>query len=178
MRMTDGPVSSARDEARPARYEIAAGAGPSAPWITMVHGVSQDRRVFSRQVADFQARYRLILIDLPGHGLSTAIPGPYGLGENASSIGAALREAGVARSHFWGTHLGASAGLLLATREPDVFTSLILEAPVFPGRPLKAVAETLAAVAAAARDKGMEAARRLWWDQSGWFAVMRARPDA
>jgi 3-oxoadipate enol-lactonase len=27
-----------------------------------------------------------------------------------------------------------------------------------------------------ARERGIEAARQLWWDESEWFAVMRARP--
>jgi pimeloyl-ACP methyl ester carboxylesterase len=72
---------------------------------------------------------------------------------------------------------GVIPGLLLATRKPDLFASLILEAPVFPGRPLPAVAEMLARTAETARKKGIAAARQLWWNESGWFAVMRARPE-
>jgi 3-oxoadipate enol-lactonase len=157
-------------------YELVLDAGPSAPWIVMVHGVSQDRRVFSAQVRDFKRAYRLMLVDLPGHGRSGSIAGPYGLDEFASGIRAAVCHAGIARFHFWGTHIGASAGLLLATRDPDLFASLLLEGPVFPGRRLPAVSETIARVAATAREQGIEAARQLWWDESEWFAVMRARP--
>ncbi len=56
-----------------ARFEKVTRAAPDAPWITMVHGVSQNRRVFSAQVAAFGEDYRLLLIDLPGHGLSAEI---------------------------------------------------------------------------------------------------------
>jgi pimeloyl-ACP methyl ester carboxylesterase len=115
-------------------YELVLDAGPSAPWIVMVHGVSQDRRVFSAQVRDFSKAYRLMLIDLPGHGRSGALTGPYGLVEFASGIRAAVRNAGISRFHFLGTHIGAGAGLLLATRDPDLFASVLLEGPVFPGR--------------------------------------------
>ncbi len=34
-----------------ARYETVSDAGPDGPWLTLVHGMSQDRRVFSAQVA-------------------------------------------------------------------------------------------------------------------------------
>ncbi len=152
-------------------------AGPAAPWIVLVHGVSQDRRVFDRQVAAFRGDHRLLLIDLPGHGLSADLPGPYGIQEYAGSIAEALAAAGIERCHFWGTHIGAGAGLLLACARPALFASLILEGPVFPGRPLPAVAETLARVAATARSDGIAAARTLWWQEGGWFEVMRARPE-
>lgn len=165
------------DSAQPAaRFEKVTRAAPDAPWITMVHGVSQDRRVFSAQVDAFGGDYRLLLIDLPGHGLSSEMTGPYGIAEFAASIEAAMAEAGVSRSHFWGTHIGAGAGLLLACRAPGLFQSLVLEGPVFPGRPLPAVSETLARIARTAREEGMAAARERWWEEGGWFAVMRARP--
>ncbi|MGI9381850.1 MAG: alpha/beta fold hydrolase [Methyloligellaceae bacterium] len=157
--------------------ETVAETGPDAPWITMVHGVSQDRRVFSAQVAEFKAGFRLLLVDLPGHGLSSDLSGPYGLQEFAASIQAAVSDAGVEKSHFWGTHIGAGAGLLLACREPGLFRSLVLEGPIFPGRALPAVSELLARIAATAREEGIDAARHLWWEEGGWFAVMRAHPD-
>ena len=144
----------------------------------MVHGVSQDRRIFSSQVDRFRSSCRLLLIDLPGHGRSSDLPGPYGLEEYAASIRATLKKSAVERSHFWGTHLGAGAGLLLACRNPDTFESLILEGPVFPGRPPPAVSAMLAEVARTARETGIEAAREKWWNEGEWFAVMRARPEA
>ncbi len=160
-----------------ARYEAVTDAGAQAPWITLVHAVSQDRRVFSAQVAAFRTRYRLLLVDLPGHGLSSDLPGPFGLEELATSLQGALQTAGVEGSHFWGTHIGASAGLLLACRVPASFTSLVLEGPVFPGRALPVAAETLARIAELMKTQGLEAAKAFWWEQSEWFAVMRARPE-
>jgi len=155
--------------------EVIAEAKQSAPW-TMVHLVSQDRRLFSAQVEEFSQSFRILLIDLPGHGRSADIPGPYGLVEFALSIEAALDETAIKASHFWGTHLGAGAGLLLAARAPERFRSLILEAPFFPGRPLPVVARVLERIRAAAQELGIEHARRLWFEESEWFAVIRQRP--
>ena len=98
------------DHASPARYQLVTDASADATWISMVHGVSQDHRVFDRQVDAFRRKFRIILIDLPGHGLSSELSGPYGLQEFASSISGALDQAGVTPSHFWGTHLGAAQG--------------------------------------------------------------------
>jgi pimeloyl-ACP methyl ester carboxylesterase len=156
--------------------DVIAEAKQSAPWITMVHGVSQDRRLFSAQVEEFSRSFRILLIDLPGHGRSADIPGPYGLVEFALSIEAALDESGVDASHFWGTHLGAGAGLLLAARAPERFRSLVLEAPVFPGRPLPAVARVLERIRSTAQRLGVEHARKQWFEESEWFAVMRQNP--
>jgi len=166
-----GPVETA------ARYELVTTAGTAAPWLTMVHGVSQDRRVFNRQVEAFQSDFRICLIDLPGHGLSSDLAGPYGLAEFAASIAGAWRAAGIERGHFWGTHTGAGAGLLLACEQPRSFASLVLEGPVFPGRAPPIAVKILADVAAVAHAEGLGAARVSWWQESDWFAVMRARPD-
>ncbi|MEX2617891.1 MAG: alpha/beta fold hydrolase [Alphaproteobacteria bacterium] len=159
-----------------ALYELIDDTGPGSPWLVMVHGISQNRRAFSAQLPEFRKTHRLLLIDLPGHGLSSAVPGPFGVEAYAASIAGAMDEAGILHAAFWGTHLGAAAGLLLACRESERFTALILEGPVFPGRPMPGVAQILARVADTARQEGMPAARKLWWNESGWFAVMRDRP--
>ena len=165
-----------QDTPQIAEFETVTYAGSSADWIVMVHGVSQDRRIFSKQVEEFKESYRLILIDMPGHGLSAELPGPYGLEEYASCIAATLQSAGVQYPHYWGTHLGAGAGLLLQCRQPDTFKSLILEGPVFPGRPLPSVNNILRSVAAIAHQYGMAAAREKWWKEGEWFSVMRKHP--
>ena len=72
-------------------YELVLDAGTSAPWIVMVHGVSQDRRVFSAQVRDFSEAYRLMLIDLPGHGRSGALLAPMDLAFRRHSRGGSRR---------------------------------------------------------------------------------------
>ncbi|MEM7023842.1 MAG: alpha/beta fold hydrolase, partial [Pseudomonadota bacterium] len=161
-----------------ARFEVIGSVEAAAPWIVMVHGISQNHQVFDQQVAAFSGDYRLLLIDLPGHGRSADLPGPYGLQEFASSIGATLDEIDVPRCHYWGTHIGAGAGLLLACRDLRRFASLILEGPVFPGRPMDSVPAILARVAQAVKTDGIKTAREIWWREGPWFDVMRQHPEA
>lgn len=153
-------------------------AGPERPWLVMVHGASQHGGVFSAQVGAFRDRYRLLLVDLPGHGRSAHIGGPYGPLEYADSVLAALDHAGVDAMHFWGTHTGAGVGLLLAASgRRDRFRSLILEGAVLPGMDLPSVTEAFGRAKATAKARGVDAARREWFDVSGWFDVMRSDPQ-
>jgi pimeloyl-ACP methyl ester carboxylesterase len=162
----------------PVGFEIVSDVPATAGWITMVHGLSQDRRVFSAQVDTFRERFNLLLIDLPGHGLSRDHPGPFGAEEYAAAIAAALQRANVRHCHFWGTHSGAAAGVLLACRQPQHFVSLILESPVFPGRPLPAVDNMLDKIRRVLQAGGIAAAKDAWWQESPWFAAMRANETA
>jgi pimeloyl-ACP methyl ester carboxylesterase len=157
-------------------FEAIASAGETKPWITMVHGASLHSGLFSAQVEAFEADYRLLLIDLPGHGRSSACPGPYGLAEYARSVLAAIHAAQVERTHFWGTHTGAGIGLMLAAQHPRLIASLVLDGAILPGVDLPYVTAMLARAKQTARERGVEAARAEWFRESRWFDVIRARP--
>ena len=160
-----------------ANHETVLKAGDAAPWLVMVHGMSQDRRVFSAQVAAFQAGYRILLIDLPGHGLSAAVPGPFGHIELAARVAGAMDNADVSDCHYWATHTGTSLGLILAAETPRRFCSLILEGAVVPGHAMPSVDAELRRARDTARSRGIAAARRQWFDEAPWFDVMRRRPE-
>lgn len=157
-------------------FEAIATAGATRPWITMVHGASQHSGLFSAQVEALQADYRLLLVDLPGHGRSTTVPGPYGLAEYARGVLAAIRAAEVERTHFWGTHTGAGVGLMLAVQHPRLIASLVLDGAILPGVDLPYVTARIQRAKQTARERGLEAARAEWFRESRWFDVIRARP--
>jgi 3-oxoadipate enol-lactonase len=151
-------------------------AGASAPWLVLVHGMSQDHRIFDAQVDEFRSQCRILLIDLPGHGLSADIDGPFGHGEFAGHVHQRLREHVSSPIHYWGTHTGAAAGLLIAARDPDLFASLILEGPVMPGRNVQIVVSEFERVRDIARSKGAAAAVEAWWSNASWFDYIKAHP--
>ncbi len=157
---------------------IVASEKPAKPWLLLAHGVSQNHRLFSRQIDTFQSCFNLLLVDLPGHGQSSSMSGPFGLKEFARSLATAQEKAGIEQSHFLGTHLGAGAGLLLATEEPSRIQSLLLEAPVLPGVPLPSVTSTLNTIRELATNKSMDVARLVWFQESAWFDVIRSNPGA
>lgn len=157
--------------------ERVASAGQDKPWLVMVHGASQHRGVFNAQVESFRNLYRILLMDLPGHGGSAHIPGPYGPIEHAECVLAGLDQNGIAEMHFWGTHTGAGVGLLLASSGyQQRFKSLILDGAVLPGVDLPSITAAMSRAKATARTRGVEAARKEWFDEAGWFSVMRENP--
>jgi len=161
----------------PARYEFIGDAGNDAPWLVMVHGMSQDRRVFTVQTKAFRSTYRILLIDLPGHGLSTEIPGPFGHHEMADHVRGAIAQAGVTRCHYWATHTGTSLGLLMATAEASLFESLIFEGAVLPGHSMPSVDREFQRARETAQARGIASARKQWFDEAAWFDVMRETPE-
>lgn len=160
-----------------ARYEIAGDEGSSLPWLVMVHGMSQDRRVFSKQAEAFCADYRIQMIDLPGHGLSAAISGPYGHRELTRHVLGAMDDAEVSRCHYWATHTGTSLGLLMAAADTSRFDSVILEGAVLPGHAMPTVDLEFQRARETARRDGIPAARREWFENAPWFDAMRKEPE-
>ena len=149
----------------------------SAPWLTMVHGASHNQHYFSRQVSEFGRDLRLLLVDLPGHGQSASLPGPFGFEEYAESVLAAMDAADIDTTHYLGTHTGSAVGLILACRSPQRFLSLALEGPPTPGIDLASVVESMEHCRAMAREQGVDAARTAWYERGKWFDVIRNNPE-
>ncbi|MEL6375497.1 MAG: alpha/beta fold hydrolase, partial [Pseudomonadota bacterium] len=152
--------------------EITGSADSECPWLVMVHGMSQNRLVFDRQVERFSASYRILLIDLPGHGLASDHTGPFGHSEYANHVARCLNENGVKQFHYWGTHTGTASGLLNAVATPDRFLSLLLEGPVLPGQNVECVTRELTRARTLAATKGVPAAIAAWWSEAPWFEYM------
>ena len=166
------------DSGRPTPYcERIEIAGTDAPWITMVHGASQNRGIFSAQVEAFQDQYRLLLIDLPGHGGSSSMSGPYGQEEYAASVSAALDVADLGATHYWGTHTGAAVGLMLALRQPEKILSLVLDGAVIPSVDIPSTVEAYGRARSTVRTEGVPAAIAEWLELGPWFDTMRANPE-
>jgi 3-oxoadipate enol-lactonase len=151
-------------------------AGPHAPWLTLVHGATQNRAVFSAQVAAFRHSYRLLLIDLLGHGESAGLEGPFGPIEYAQGVIGAMDAAGVTRTHYWGTHTGTAVALLLGQRLPERFISFVLEGAVIPGRQLHSIVTCYERARQTMHEHGLRAAKQEWFARSPWFDVIREHP--
>jgi pimeloyl-ACP methyl ester carboxylesterase len=144
----------------------------------MVHGFTQSSDYFSSQVPNFRRDFRILLIDLRGHGKSANAPGPYGVEEYADDVLAVLDGAEVEKAHFWGTHIGAAAGLVLSLRQPERLSSLVLEGPFLPGFNMPKVPELIGRARSIAQSRGIKAALDDWFEHADWFEYMRDHPQA
>ncbi len=148
----------------------------AGPWLTMVHGLSQSHLVWSAQVDALAGHYRMVRVDLRGHGLSSAPESGYGQMEYLADVLAVLDHLGVRRTYWWGTHTGAALGLLLAAQEPQRVAALVLDGAVIPGVALPSVERHNARARQLAATAGVEAALEEWFERGEWFATMRADP--
>src|ERR1700727_1068032 len=90
------------------------------PPVVLIHGNSSSSRVFSRQLdGPLGQRFRLIAVDLPGHGASDDAedPSAYSLPGHARAVRAVLDALGIDEAHFVGWSLGGHIALELA---PDL----------------------------------------------------------
>lgn len=105
-------------------YEIHGREG--APWITWCHSLSCSVRMWDPQIPAFKDRYRLLLVDMRGHGASSAPPPPYSLDLLADDVLGLLKHLGIARTHFVGLSIGGMIGQMIALRQPAVLDRLAL----------------------------------------------------
>src|SRR3954469_1754470 len=99
------------------------------PWTTpetvvLVHGNSESSRAWIPWVPLLAGRYRVIRLDLPGFGASTA-PADYGFSapEAAAEIARLLDRLGIVRCHLMGAKYGGSIALPLPNDPPPTLPS-------------------------------------------------------
>jgi len=143
--------------------------------LTVLHGFTQNAKIFDRQRAYFEGAYRVASPELLGHGARDVDTDDYSVPALAADVLAQLRERGVERTHFWGTHTGTAVGLVLALERPSLIASLVLEAPVVPGIDMPVVAGRLARARTLARTQGVRDAMADWFDHAEWFRSIRER---
>jgi pimeloyl-ACP methyl ester carboxylesterase len=103
-------------------YDVAGPAG--APAIVFVHGVRLTRAMWAAQMADLADAYRVIAVDLPGHGVLA--DRPFTLDAAADHVAAVIdREVG-GPAVVVGLSLGGYVGMHLASRRPTSVRGLVL----------------------------------------------------
>ena len=106
-------------------------ADQSQPPLVLIHGLGSAATAFKPIITALSLRFRVITVDLPGHGQS-----PYNKGQamDPKSLGRAIfetveREYGVKEFHVAGNSLGGWIALEMAAEQPQRIKSLIGIAP-------------------------------------------------
>jgi 3-oxoadipate enol-lactonase len=103
--------------------------GRSGPPVLLLHGLGSSSTDWPEQQAALQARYRVVAVDLPGHGRSALPGGPLTIERMAGDVGAVLTGLDAGPAHVVGLSLGACVGLRLALAMPASVRSLTLINP-------------------------------------------------
>jgi len=90
--------------------------GPeNAPVVCMTHSLASDGGMWTEQVpALLQAGFRVLRIDMRGHGGSGAMAGDYTMSALASDVAAVLEALAIQRVHFIGLSIGGMLGQAFA----------------------------------------------------------------
>lgn len=99
------------------------------PPLVLLHGFFGDRSTWhaAGYTAALAAQFRLILVDLIGHGGSGAPPDParYRMDAHARDVVAVLDSLGIDRAAVWGASMGGRVGFHLMAGFPGRLTALV-----------------------------------------------------
>jgi 3-oxoadipate enol-lactonase len=112
--------------------------GPAgAPVVVALHAIATHRALWTAQAAVWSSTWRVLRLDLPGHGASPGPSADLSLADYADQVVAVLDEAQVPRGAFVGLSFGGMIAQAIALGHPQRVTALVLahtsartEAPV------------------------------------------------
>ncbi len=96
------------------------------PSVVLIHGSGGSARRWDHQTSYLSERgYRVLAVDLPGHGRT---PGPSSpdIGVYADYVEALLRTEGIEQPVIGGHSMGGGVAITLALRHPDAWSGLVL----------------------------------------------------
>lgn len=100
-------------------------AGDGEP-LLLLHGLGSSTRDWEYQVPYLAERYRVVTLDLRGHGASDKPPGPYSRRLFADDIARFIRSLDLAPAHVLGLSLGGFVACRLAMDHADLVRTLVM----------------------------------------------------
>ncbi|MBK8900523.1 MAG: alpha/beta fold hydrolase [Anaerolineaceae bacterium] len=94
--------------------------------LLLLHGLGSDGRSWEYQIEPCAKQYRVIVVDVRGHGRSAKPPGPYSVPQFASDIFALLDQLQVDQFHLAGLSMGGMIGFQMAVDQPERCKSLTI----------------------------------------------------
>lgn len=98
--------------------------GKGSKTLVLVHGWTCDETFWSSNVPGLSKKYRVLTVDLPGHGQSDPAP-EYSMDAFADAVSAVMTEARVKRATLVGHSMGGPVILALARRHREQVTALV-----------------------------------------------------
>ncbi len=98
-----------------------------APVVCFTHSLSSDSGMWAEQLPELLAAgYRVLRLDMRGHGGSDPVAGDYTMTDLAGDVRASLDALGLRKVHFIGLSIGGMLGQAFAINHPDYVASLML----------------------------------------------------
>ena len=94
--------------------------------VVLIHGLGSSSQDWEHQSAALLERYRVVSIDMRGHGLSDKPRGAYSIKGFADDVASLLEALSLQRPHIIGISMGGMIAFQLATDHPEVPASLTI----------------------------------------------------
>ena len=94
--------------------------------LLFIHGLGSSGLDWELQAAAFSPQYRVITLDLRGHGRSDKPAGPYTMSQFAGDAAALLQSLSITSAHVVGLSLGGGVAFQLAIDQPALVRSLTI----------------------------------------------------
>lgn len=98
----------------------------TGPTVVLLHPVGLDGTCWDSQVGALVPSFRVLRVDLRGHGHSDVPPPPYSLNGFAADVHSLLHQLQLSPAHVIGLSLGGMVAQVLALEHPDDVRSLVL----------------------------------------------------
>lgn len=95
--------------------------------IIFLHFGGSNLMMWQRAIPYFEDQYRLILVDLRGHGKSDRPENGYHMDEMAGDVIGIMEHLKLEQAHIIGSSIGAEVGLSIAANYPEKVISLVLD---------------------------------------------------
>lgn len=95
--------------------------------VIFLHFGGANLMMWQRAISYFQDHYRLILVDLRGHGKSDRPETGYHIDEMARDVIGVMQHLKLERAHIVGSSMGAEVGLSIAANYPEKAISLVCD---------------------------------------------------
>lgn len=97
----------------------------AAPAVVLANSLGTDLALWDPVMPDLTRQFRVLRMDLRGHGASDAPAGEYSLALLGADVLAAMDAAGVSRAHYVGLSIGGMIGQWLALHAPERFDRFV-----------------------------------------------------
>jgi len=94
--------------------------------LLLLHGLGSSVRDWDLQMPAFSQRYRVVAVDMRGHGHSSKPKGPYSLPMFAADTAEFIRRRRLAPAHVVGISMGGMIAFQLAVDTPELLQSMVL----------------------------------------------------
>jgi pimeloyl-ACP methyl ester carboxylesterase len=143
--------------------------------LLLVHGLAGSSGNWCEVLPQLVERYRVIAVDLPGHGRSGALPRGATTSDFASSVAAVLEAEGVGDALVAGHSFGGLVALRLAQRRPELVRGLLLASPAGIGSSTRA-AQAIVLATTTVRPARLVAGFRHRFAERAWYRRAVFRP--